>query len=812
MTTTLPPLANLCESCRVLELDDSKWPAYIGGSDSGGYYLDIVKEHLKSGRFHLDYFVLDSLPDLPDLSNTAQKGCDFCSVLKRAIQSCARDSFNEVVVSLFYQCPISEESGDGGQPIGIQSLVAQLLWTGYENNGDHLIRSTWLRFDLDSPPGHVAQLLRLESPPRDEALCAENIGMILRNLKQSNHIRSSEVGTVYPTRLVDVGLEGTDLCRLIETTSDASFKRSSDIPYATLSYCWGSPEDSALQFKTERSSLHSRLSGFRIDQVSPILHDAIRVTQALGVRYLWVDAVCIIQDDDDDWDRESSRMSYVYQNATLTICTAASTSCQQGFLGREWIATRIRFQSKCNKKVSGSYTLRLVGEVEEGFHAAVDSLSLALSHSYWGLRGWVLQEYELSQRALIFGKTKLHIITENGFQSEPKETIETSECAPGTLYIKEAQNGYYREYLNFLSLIENYSTRMLSNRSDKLAAISGLASRSLSAYPGNYLAGHMFPHIDLFWTAMIAQIGTRLTKTTLIEQLQSRESYIAPSWSWASRNHLVAFGDGRSSLVSIESDFSDVRAECDIVQSRVLPAGLNPFGGVKYGGSLVIRSTVVPISLHVQLFPMLGSNIRLCRATEEGQYVTNLNFDWNDSEDAKSFEELSLVLLGSRKAENISWEPVQVIYEHELVDQSEQLESDDNMKKFPNTVPTVIIKGLPAGARAMRDDERLVYGLYPDQTNETSERVRMVESIKTGNSSTDTTKAHRMAPNKTSMPSVLGSGTPKSGGERYAYGIIIHPASEPGKYLRVGVFHSVPRERGGLDYFRGYPARTVEII
>lgn len=136
MTTTLPPLANLCESCEVLDLDDSAWPGDIEGSDTEGYHLGIVTEYLDSNRVKLDYFLLDSLPDLPCLSDAEQKGCDFCSVLKRAIQKYARDAFDQVVVQLFYQCPNSEESGDSGQSgIGIQSLVAQLLWIGYDENG-----------------------------------------------------------------------------------------------------------------------------------------------------------------------------------------------------------------------------------------------------------------------------------------------------------------------------------------------------------------------------------------------------------------------------------------------------------------------------------------------------------------------------------------------------------------------------------------------------------------------------------------------------------------------------------------------------
>ncbi|KAI2467252.1 hypothetical protein F4781DRAFT_402634 [Annulohypoxylon bovei var. microspora] len=96
MTTTIPPPANLCESCRVLEFDDSFPGAYQAGSKEG-YYLEVKvdKNNPKTWNFDLNFSVLDSLPDLPQLEETAQAGCGFCAVLKKSIQKYMKSSFDK---------------------------------------------------------------------------------------------------------------------------------------------------------------------------------------------------------------------------------------------------------------------------------------------------------------------------------------------------------------------------------------------------------------------------------------------------------------------------------------------------------------------------------------------------------------------------------------------------------------------------------------------------------------------------------------------------------------------------------------------
>ncbi|KAK4213817.1 heterokaryon incompatibility protein-domain-containing protein [Rhypophila decipiens] len=108
--------------------------------------------------------------------------------------------------------------------------------------------------------------------------------------------------------------------------------------YAALSYCWGPPSDALTQCTITSASLSSRLGqvGIQKEELSPILLDAITVTRRLGLSYLWIDSLCILQDDLADWEAESAVMGRIYSNAWVTIVGLGSASCRVGFLDGRW--------------------------------------------------------------------------------------------------------------------------------------------------------------------------------------------------------------------------------------------------------------------------------------------------------------------------------------------------------------------------------------------------------------------------------------------------------------------------------------------
>lgn len=125
-----------------------------------------------------------------------------------------------------------------------------------------------------------------------------------------------------PARLLDVGHCGDSAIRLVETKSAASVK------YIALSYCWGDN----VTVKTTLAGLENMKSGISISELLQAYVDAVALTRELGIQYLWIDALCIIQDSHEDWVKESAKMSGIYAKAYLTIAAASSGSANQPFL------------------------------------------------------------------------------------------------------------------------------------------------------------------------------------------------------------------------------------------------------------------------------------------------------------------------------------------------------------------------------------------------------------------------------------------------------------------------------------------------
>ncbi|OAL48110.1 HET-domain-containing protein [Pyrenochaeta sp. DS3sAY3a] len=142
----------------------------------------------------------------------------------------------------------------------------------------------------------------------------------------SEHSCLSSGSVPLPTRVID--LDSPNLAKpRLHVPPPGSLGQ-----YAALSYCWGSSPP----FTTSSANLEERMRGFRLSELPATIRDAVRVARALGMKYLWVDALCIIQGTDEhalaDWKRESAHMEDVYGNAHVTIVAAASRHCNAGML------------------------------------------------------------------------------------------------------------------------------------------------------------------------------------------------------------------------------------------------------------------------------------------------------------------------------------------------------------------------------------------------------------------------------------------------------------------------------------------------
>jgi hypothetical protein len=184
-----------------------------------------------------------------------------------------------------------------------------------------------------------------------------------------------------PTRLLALG-EG--VLRLVtKTVWDTAYRPQ----YATLSHCWG-----GIDFlKLTTTTLELFKKSIPLEQLTKTFRDTIAVVRKLGIPYLWIDSLCIIQDSSEDWETEATLMSSVYGSSTITIAAAGAVNGRSGlFLQSEGYVWKVHIEVPTDSGLQG-WDFFTPGNYET-----------SVSKSALRKRAWVLQEILLSPRILYF--------------------------------------------------------------------------------------------------------------------------------------------------------------------------------------------------------------------------------------------------------------------------------------------------------------------------------------------------------------------------------------------------------------------------
>lgn len=386
---------------------------------------------------------------------------------------------------------------------------------------------------------------------------------------------------ILPTRVIAVGSEQAKKVFLVSGAG----KRGS---YATLSHCWGTPDHRPLT--TTKETLLLREQGIRLKKLPKTFKDAVKVCRALGIDYLWIDSLCIIQDQDsrEDWAAEAPKIGDVYGNSTLTIFASMAADSSEG-LFRERLG-RVVWPCPVNLFGRQCYVTRHPTQDEEKYGDPGDIQSTPLQPLY--NRAWVLQEQVMSRRSLMFTDNRLiwrckHMTTNEkypvGMPHAPNITSDNSRllhCIINkTLNVKPG-DAEIDVYTCWYRMVGDFTSRKLSYDDDKLLAIAGIAKRFAQATDSTYHAGVWKQDllIGLLWHSTISSpaITSKATR--------------APSWSWASSNSAVNYSsilsagcDALRMPISALLEISTVR---DTPTSPEHPFGMHSNASLKMSGAL----------------------------------------------------------------------------------------------------------------------------------------------------------------------------------------------------------------------------------
>lgn len=345
----------------------------------------------------------------------------------------------------------------------------------------------------------------------------------------ANHLAG--VTSVFrPTRLLDLRVEeSSENFRLI-TPSDSH--TGHDMRYAALSYCWGPQEDAKKQLKTLSCNVQQNHDCILFNSVTPVIQDAITAARAISVRYLWIDALCIIQDNARDWAHESDQMGSVYANAYVTLCSLWSASCMEGFLDRPSMIS-VKIQSQQRPGAEDMFTLRHEPHKHVGYNVNHD----IASENLWARRAWTMQKKYLSKRRLYLDRLQMYLDCSRGRVTETSDHVMANEVTKSftdnLLLLKENRNDEIL-YNKWNSLFVGYLSRLLSHQMDTLPAIAGLARIMAAELDDTCLVGlwkHDLPR-GLLWHPT-RPIEDWANYRRCFASHCGAEDYIAPTWSWA---------------------------------------------------------------------------------------------------------------------------------------------------------------------------------------------------------------------------------------------------------------------------------------
>jgi Heterokaryon incompatibility protein (HET) len=367
-----------------------------------------------------------------------------------------------------------------------------------------------------------------------------------------------------PSRLIYVGDDEGDPIRLCELNAEHA------VSYVALSHCWGG----GIPLTTTSDSIHEYRDQIAWKSLPKLFQDAVTITRGLGVRFLWIDALCIVQDSKEDWEHESSGMRDLYEGAYVTIAATSAPNSSQSIFSPRSKKLKVRYQNTAKKEF-----ILVARETTEAHFPLGESDEPVTLHGPLMKRAWCLQEHVLSSRVLHYTGFEIIFECRTDLRCECEPSPQAVATVPSKISKLCATKKKWRPYEVWHDLVAKYVRRNMTKPSDKLPAISGIATKLQAVMNSEYLAGLWLKNLldDLLWSSR-----PYLARPNRAPRF---DFYRAPTFSWASVDTEIEFEPaGEPGAKS--------RPLAEYVEHSMQLQGLNRLGEVT-DGSLTLRGPLI---------------------------------------------------------------------------------------------------------------------------------------------------------------------------------------------------------------------------
>lgn len=413
----------------------------------------------------------------------------------------------------------------------------------------------------------------------------------------TSHSCTQHSVSILPDRVLDVGGSSDDLVRLFEPDSEPG-------KYACVSHCWGTHAFLC----TLKSNIAAHRDGIPLGKLPRTFRETVHFTRLMGLRYLWVDSLCIIQDDMDDWRTQAAKMADIYSNAHLTIAAAHAEGPRNGLyssLKPEARAHRLSMSptSARGRQGPGVYARRALAHVDNRYVGSLAASSPPNDELPLLQRAWFFQERFLSKRVLYFTSAEMawqcparascqcrgdqdDVLPDHlpmGIGSKivnPRKYYHSSALA-----VAMESKGTEEVARRWLDLVSDYSVLKMTFDRDVFPALSGLATAFGALVGAEYKAG--------LWEEFLLPALLWYPSGSGREPWGNRpRAWRAPSWSWASVKGGVSF-----------PAVKELSHSCEVVCVKCQLRGPHTTGEVS-SGQLTVRGLVS--TAKVQFRPVSG--------------------------------------------------------------------------------------------------------------------------------------------------------------------------------------------------------------